>query len=303
MADVVAVAVAIVLATLMTARDLDWSVSQMVRYAAAGLLTLPVWPFLFARQKMYAARFVTRLFDELRRAAGAMCLGATALIAVGWVLDLPVSRFWVLALTLNGMWLLGVERYVARRYFRRRREAGRSLRRVVIVGTNAEARDLARSLEARSLGYEVVGFVVDDGAPVTVSTFPSTGSQGTRWRSPGRWAPRASSSPRRRSTWDCHDRSCVNCSADGLHVELTSGLRDITPERMTIHPLGRHPVVYLEPTRRVGWRAIAKRVFDVVVALLGLIVASPVLLGSALAVKLTSNGPASVPPGAHRSQR
>jgi exopolysaccharide biosynthesis polyprenyl glycosylphosphotransferase len=60
---------------------------------------------------------------------------------------------------------------------------------------------------------------------------------------------------------------------------------------MTIHPLGRHPVVYLEPTRRTGWRAVAKRSFDIAVALVVLIVASPLILASAIAIKLTSAGP------------
>ena len=77
----------------------------------------------------------------------------------------------------------------------------------------------------------------------------------------------------------------------GLHVEMTSGLRDVTPERMTVRPLGRHPVVYLEPARRFGWRAGAKRVFDVVLSTIGLVLVSPVLVAAAIAIKATSRGP------------
>jgi len=74
-------------------------------------------------------------------------------------------------------------------------------------------------------------------------------------------------------------------------VEMTSGLRDVTPERMTVRPLGRHPVVYLEPARRYGWRAVAKRIFDLALSSVALVCTAPVLLIAAMAIKLSSPGP------------
>ncbi|MEZ5227201.1 MAG: hypothetical protein R2710_11130 [Acidimicrobiales bacterium] len=47
----------------------------------------------------------------------------------------------------------------------------------------------------------------------------------------------------------------------GDHVELSSTLIDIDPGRLTVRPLGRFPVVYVEPVMRRGWRAVAKRTF------------------------------------------
>ena len=46
----------------------------------------------------------------------------------------------------------------------------------------------------------------------------------------------------------------------GCHVELTSGLVDISADRLLARPLGRRAVMYIEPVRRLGWRAVAKRV-------------------------------------------
>ena len=40
----------------------------------------------------------------------------------------------------------------------------------------------------------------------------------------------------------------------GIHVELSSTLRDIASQRLTVRPLGRFPVVYVEPVQRDGWR-------------------------------------------------
>ena len=77
----------------------------------------------------------------------------------------------------------------------------------------------------------------------------------------------------------------------GLHVELSSSLRDIAAERLTLRLLGRCPVVYVEPVRRRGWRAAGKRVFDMAAAALALAMASPVLAVVAVAIKLESLGP------------
>jgi exopolysaccharide biosynthesis polyprenyl glycosylphosphotransferase len=60
---------------------------------------------------------------------------------------------------------------------------------------------------------------------------------------------------------------------------------------MTVRPLGRHPVVYLEPSQRLGWRAVAKRSFDVVVAATGLVLVAPLMAVAAVAIKITSPGP------------
>jgi exopolysaccharide biosynthesis polyprenyl glycosylphosphotransferase len=49
--------------------------------------------------------------------------------------------------------------------------------------------------------------------------------------------------------------------------------------------------MYIEPVKRVGWRAVAKRMFDVAVAAFGLVFAAPVVLAVAIATKLDSPGP------------
>jgi len=292
MADVAVIAVAILLTSVVAVGIYGWSVNAAIRYAGVGLVSLAVWPFLFMRQRMYAARFVTRLFDEIRRASTAVALGAVALVLAGWALDVYVSRVWTATFAVLAMMLITGERFMARSYFRKRRESGRSLRRVVIVGTNAEARDLFRSLGDPSLGYRVVGFVAtDEHAPADIAGLPvrkdptnlveiarALGAHGVVVATTA--MELGLSRPLLRELLD-----------DGLHVELTSGLSDVTPERMTIHPLGRHPVVYLEPTRRTGWRAVAKRSFDIAVALVVLIVASPLILAAAIAIKVTSAGP------------
>ena len=45
----------------------------------------------------------------------------------------------------------------------------------------------------------------------------------------------------------------------GIHVELSSTLADIAAHRLTVRPVGRVPMMYVEPVQRTGWRPRAKR--------------------------------------------
>jgi exopolysaccharide biosynthesis polyprenyl glycosylphosphotransferase len=77
----------------------------------------------------------------------------------------------------------------------------------------------------------------------------------------------------------------------GIHVELSSTLRDVAPERLTVRPLGPFPMMYLEPRRPVGWRSAAKRAFDLALTFVGLLLITPIAIGIAIAIKLDSKGP------------
>jgi exopolysaccharide biosynthesis polyprenyl glycosylphosphotransferase len=65
-------------------------------------------------------------------------------------------------------------------------------------------------------------------------------------------------------------------------------MRDISSSRISVRPLGPYPVMCVEPVAQFSWRRIAKRIFDVVVASVGLVLVSPILLVSAIAIRVTS---------------
>jgi exopolysaccharide biosynthesis polyprenyl glycosylphosphotransferase len=189
--------------------------------------------------------------------------------------------------------VITLEREIARRVFLRLRSAGRMVRYVVIAGANPEGRDIAAMLQTEPwLGYEAIGFV-DDHAPAR-EPVPGVPLLGGVADLPGILAeyPNASvivaasgmdSAVTNRLARDLLDQ--------GVHVELSSTLRDISSQRLTVRPLGRFPVVYVEPITRGGWRAVAKRAFDVVGATVGLVLTAPIALVAAIAIKLDTKGP------------
>ena len=135
----------------------------------------------------------------------------------------------------------------------------------MVVGANPEGRELAAMLQAEPwLGYHVLGFVDDhcsDPQPVPgiplLGRFADTG-QILRVHAGSGVIVAASAIDS-----EITNRLARDLLDQGIHVELSSTLRDISSQRLTVRPLGRFPVVYVEPIRRDGWRAAAKRAFDI----------------------------------------
>ena len=271
----------------------DWGPTSWRNHLLVLGISVPIWPTVFVQHKLYTNRFVTRLLDETRRVTHAIFIGVVALVVVASLAKLDVSRAYLVGLLVLGNVFLVSERFAARRIFARRRSGGASMKRVLVVGTSTEAVALHQMFKVeKHLGYEAVAFVDDDlGASPEIDGIPvfrdiedlvpladATSAQGVVIAATALSLERSNHLVR-------------ELSEAGLHVEITWPLRDIASHRLTVRPLGRFPVAYVEPVARYGWRRVAKRTFDLLVAGTGLIVVSPVLAAAAIAVKLTSPGP------------
>ena len=261
----------------------------------AGVLGAPVvWIIAFLRERLYTARCIGRRLEEFRRIVRASSVAAGVMAASMFIADAPFRRAWLLLLFVGTTAAVTVEREAARRVFLRLRKAGKLRRRVIVVGANHEASELAESISNDPLtGYEVVGFVTDEhpehvdagcrdrllgSVDETVALALTTQVSGVLIASTA-------------VTTTASNRLARRLTDTGVHVELSSTLRDVAPERLRISTIGRFPVVYVEAVHRNGWRVVAKRAFDVVVSLFLLLALAPMLLVIAVAVRLTSRGP------------
>ena len=259
----------------------------------AAVATLPIWLALFAKQRLYNTRFIGRRIDEFRRIVNASILGTLAVLVVANLGNVLLRRSALFILAATSIAVVTAEREVARRIFLRLRSGGRMVRYVVIAGANPEGRDIAAMLQAEPwLGYKVIGFVDDNASPRDpVPGVPLLGGVadigGILREYPNTSVIVASSAVESAVT----NRLARDLLDQGVHVELSSTLRDISSQRLTVRPLGRFPVVYVEPITRGGWRAVAKRTFDIFGASAGLILTAPITLLAAIAIKLDTHGP------------
>ena len=257
-----------------------------------AFVTFPVWIVAFSLNKLYQSRAVERRTEEFRRIINASLLSVGVMVGLSFALQFKaLSRLWVLSVLVFVPVLLVLERTVARRIFTRLRRAGQICRPILIVGTDADAIGLLHAAQrSPHLGYRVVGFVGPDeigqrggvgvlgGIDETVQVLEATGATGVLISLSSVESERVN-----RLTRDLTDA--------GYHVALSSGLRDIDTVRFRAQDLDGRTLIYVEQIQRGGWHAVAKRVFDIVVALTALVVTAPITLVAAIAVKRSSPGP------------
>ena len=278
LADLVSIWAGVMVACAITAPDLY----------DLGTYTLPLWLVAFTHQLLYRERYLVRAMDEASRVIKAVGEGTALLALYNLAVRNPIERSWYLAVFVAVLLTISLGRVLARRFFQRSRSRGTALRRVLIVGHNTEGRVVRDMLEAdRSIGYHVVGFsehLVNDTSPdnlyepdAILEIAEKTGCVGVV----------VAATALDIGTSNRLIRALVDA---GFHVELSSTLYDIAAERLTVRPLGRVPTLYIEPRQRHGWRALAKRTFDIVLTSVLLVLSAPILAIAALAVKTTSPG-------------
>lgn len=293
-ADLLMVSVALVAGTWIHEWTNPTDPTSAASYMGLVLASLPVWPVVFTQQLLYRARYLSRRIDEINRVVRGVAIGILITGGISIVLKVQVGRQWVAIIGILILVLMVTERLVARALFDRARRNGTLLRPVVIAGRNAEGQFVREMLEGDpSLGYVFHGFIEDlverepGESPLALLGDPAkivrkVNEMGVNSVIIAATAIDVGSS----------NRLIRSLTEHGIHVELSSTLCDIAAHRLTVRPVGRVPMMYVEPVQRTGWRPRAKRAFDVVAASVLLLLATPLLLVAGLLVKLTTNGPA-----------
>ena len=272
-----------------------------------AFVTFPVWIVSFSLNKLYQARAVERPTEEFRRIVNASLVSVGVIVAVAFVL--PVQGA---VAALDPV-------------------AARVRRRCCMVD---RAHDRPADLHQAAPGRRRSAGRCSSSAPMPTPSpccTPPSARRTSATASSASSAPTTSASrggvhgPRRRSTRPSEvleatgatgvlislssvesevvNRLTRELTDGGYHVALSSGLRDIDVVRFRAQDLGGRTLIYVEQIQRGGWRAVAKRVFDITVALVALLLTAPITLVAAIAIKRSSTGPGDLRPGARRPRR
>jgi exopolysaccharide biosynthesis polyprenyl glycosylphosphotransferase len=204
-----------------------------------------------------------------------------------------ISRILIMLLVATATVILCVRRAVWRYSRYRQFEQGIELRNVMILGTNQLSYALSRHIrDYRRLGYRFVGFVMAPGSPVSgeiASNQILGGIEKVRQLARQHFVDElviAEFFPTEsaiRLVQDARELDIDVRAISGYYGELTTNA--------PVEYLGIFPVASLhrrEP-RVIG--LFCKRIVDMVLSLLALILTAPLMLAVAIAVKLESHGP------------
>jgi exopolysaccharide biosynthesis polyprenyl glycosylphosphotransferase len=202
-----------------------------------------------------------------------------AVVALSFEADLSrVYLAWALPLGLSG---LLITRLACRTWIRAHRTRGRYIRRALVVGIPERASELtalfadtaspiavevvATASAETAVGSELLRLIEEHDVDVIVVT-----------------EERAEANVRQ-LLWDVEGAGAV--------VWLSVDVPELAAPRAEFHPIERLPIIEVAPADRSITKRRFKRAFDIVFSFVGLLVASPLILVSALLIKLDSPGP------------
>ena len=269
----------------------------------AGYPKPPItWIFIFAglvlamlgARGMYNQRLRSHLLDEIRQVVSATAVATMAVITFAIILvDDPHTsgqtvQAWILATLFLSAGRTSL--FISRTRAIARGEG----RRTLIVGAGKVGHLVARRLTERpEFGLQPVGFLDND--PLVIEG-------------------RATTLPVLGASWDLerileeNDVEHViftfstaphavmlnmvrRCRELGVSASLVPRLFEVSVERVTVEHLGGLPLLEMRPIDPKGWQFLVKYALDRVVAGIGILIISPILLTLTAAVLITSGRP------------
>jgi exopolysaccharide biosynthesis polyprenyl glycosylphosphotransferase len=261
-------------------------------YLVVSSLLPLAWVAVVALSKGYDPRFFGAGPDEFRSIMRAG-VGLTAAVAMtSYVTKAEIARgFVVLAIPVLVVAAL-LLRYALRKDLHRHRVRGRCMHRVLVVGRSGPAATLCEHLESRPTdGYRVVATCRprdDSTGPLQ----PEELAEPDILAAADRHAvevvaiatePELAGQSLRRLSWALEQR--------GIELIVSPGIIEVAGPRISVRPVAGLSLLHLERPSVSGGPHLMKAVFDRVVALGIVAVLAPLLIGLALAVKLSSPGP------------
>ncbi|MGI8522700.1 MAG: sugar transferase [Nocardioides sp.] len=270
-------------------------VSGSVTVSVAAPVILVIWVLAIAFRGGYATGIFGAGPDEFRHLVNSS-LATAAIVGIGcYLASWELSRGFFGLTFLIGTPLLVLGRVGLRRAVHRARRGGSLVQRTLIVGSPEHVDGIAAVLTRETwLGYQLVGALspahdprfetpagipivgnVEDVADVVESSqadvlFIVDGA----FNAPGQM---------RQVVWDLEPHHA--------QVIVAPSVTEVSGERVHIRPVGGLPLVHLDRPRSAEALRWAKRAFDAAACSAAIVVFAPVLLFTALRIKMHDGGP------------
>lgn len=262
-------------------------------YLLLALIQLANILIVFFGYKFYHRRHAAILLDEIYRMFGGISVATLLTIAfLGFALrGLEYQRMMIVLAWGAGLLLIPLGRWLHGRAQRWLQRHGHGAERVLIIGAGEVGRMILQKIQLTpGLGYQVVGFVDPHPYPGRVLGLPVFGEiddlpqvierEGIAEVIIG--LPEAS-----------HQELVgivSQCEREKVSIRVFPDVFQIMASEVTISDLGGLPLLTIRDVALRGWKLTLKRIVDVAFSALFLLFASPLMMLTALLIKLDSPG-------------
>lgn len=249
--------------------------------------------WLLNAHDLYLGRIATIRTVELSRVSRSVFLIGVANYLARSVVGFRFQQRDILFGMAVTMVMMFLGRGAYRAWLSANRRDGRFLRDVIIVGSGPDASEIVDVLEDhREAGYRVVGVVGerDEAVSSGLGHLWCGSADDTVEALHGRQAGGVIISA---SAMEGDELSSLmrDLQAHHIHIQVSNGVKGTDFRRMQATPIAYEPFFYIESPSLPRGQDVTKRILDIVLASLGLLVATPIFAVVALIIKLQDGGP------------
>jgi len=259
-----------------------------------GAVLTPVALLILRSFKLYRSARTARLSQELLAIAQGMAIVAAFAGLASFATRGELSRGMLLIFAVLTTASLCASRVAIRGALRWLRRRGHNLRHVLVVGTGDLATNLAEKFRSHAdFGLVLEGFVTPEPSQVgqTIAGTPVVGAISELPTLVERTGTELVYLALARSEYLAEENALGQLSDSTAAVRLVPDLARAYTLNANVEDFDGTPVVLVTESPEQGWNSVLKRTFDLILAAVGLVTLSPLLLAIALWVKLDSPGP------------
>ena len=238
---------------------------------------------VFALSGFYAMKD-KKLAKELPKIfAGVSTVGIVIVLAIFWQKELFSSRFIIIfswGLTIIYLFISRIIVFAIRNYFLKK---GHGLSKVIVLGSDISRQAIVDTYnKSPQMGYKIIAEFNSLGDLENSSDIVSQ----IKNKQIDNLIQTDSSIEKKEAL-----NLLTYCQENHLNLRYVASLFQTQSLHFNINSVAGLPVIEIQGTPLDGWRHVYKRTFDLIVAILLLIILSPVFIIIAIAIKLDSQGP------------
>jgi len=285
------VVIAIGIGLLISSRASEWAIDPTVAIYGTPVAIGLIWLLLLLLRGSYDRRVIGLGTEEVRRAVSATLILFALVAGLSYLIRADISRAYAFVSLPLGLLLIGLSRFTWRQWLYRRRSEGEYLSRTVVIGSPRTSAVLAQKLDQESYaGYYVVDKI--DLPRTTQSEFELT-----QWVNKVDHtiqvteASAVAIDPGDDAPYDIIRQLSWRLEGRNIDLLISPGSLDVAGPRLSVRPAAGLPLLHLDEAVLSRSQRATKRTLDITGSIVALIVLSPLMLVSAIAVRLTSRGP------------
>ena len=265
-------------------------------YIRLLIFIVPGYVLLYYRCNVYSPKRTVRKRFEIYGIVQANTIGIAALIIVLYMIvkQIDYSRSVMVLFYMTNIFLTSAFRVVLRDGLRSMRSKGYNLKHILLVGYSRAAEEyITRILDNPQWGYVVCG-ILDDHIPAG-TVYKGVKVLGTLGNLeiilPENKLDEIAITLSLQD-YDMLESTVDICEKSGVHTKFIPDYNSLIPTKPYTEDLLGLPVINIRYVPLTNtWNSLIKRLVDIIGALFGILVTSPIMLLAAILVKCSSPGP------------